>query len=294
MSEVRVFSGFYPLLLVTICALQVHDIYCYMRLPYYEVHPGEGPYALFVHGFLSSRAQWLPNLDRLSTVCRPVVVELFGHGRSTSPAEPEGYLPDKYLLAFEEIRANLGASHWFLIGQSLGAGLTLRYALQHPARVVAHVLTNSSTAFSDQEWLDSVRPGTDRMIELAKRKDRGVLERIAVHPKNARHLAVKYKQALCDDAALHDPLGASYTARYTSLTDPIDLSSLKGNRVPTLLVCGTRESRFMPRRQFAEKNLNQLEVFEVDAGHAVNIEAPEMFNRAVIEFFTRHATKNEP
>ena len=87
MSEVRVFSGSSPLLLVTICALQVHDIYGYMRLPYYEVHPGEGPYALFVHGFLSSRAQWLPNLNQLSTVCRPVVVELFGHGRSTSPAE---------------------------------------------------------------------------------------------------------------------------------------------------------------------------------------------------------------
>ena len=147
MAKVRVSRGSCPFLLATIWPLLVHDICCYMRLPYYDVHPGKGPYALFVHGFLSSRAQWLPNLDRLSTVCRPVVVELFGHGRSTAPTEPEGYSPDKYLLAFEEIRANLGANHWFVIGQSLGAGLTLRYALQHPARVVAHVLTNSSTAF---------------------------------------------------------------------------------------------------------------------------------------------------
>jgi len=39
-----------------------------MLLPYYEVREGKGPYVLLVHGFLSSRAQWLPNLDALSTV----------------------------------------------------------------------------------------------------------------------------------------------------------------------------------------------------------------------------------
>ena len=43
---------------------------------YYDVHDGTGPYVLLVHGFLSSRAQWRPNLAALASVMRPVVVEL--------------------------------------------------------------------------------------------------------------------------------------------------------------------------------------------------------------------------
>ena len=259
-----------------------------MSIPYYEVREGKGPYALMVHGFLSSRAQWLPNLEALSTVCRPVIVELFGHGRSPVPKEPYEYAPERYVAAFERIRAELGLEQWFVIGQSLGAGLTLRYALSHPDCVIAHVLTNSSTAFSTMDWVQEVRPGTDKMIALAKRDGAAALEKAAVHPKHARRLAPKFKQALCTDARLHDPLGAAYTARYTSLADPIDAALMKMNQVPTLLVCGTQEARFQPRRRFAEQTLPHLEVVEVEAGHAVNLEAPDVFNQAAIAFFQRH------
>ena len=30
-----------------------------------DVHDGNGPYLLLVHGMLSSRVQWMPNLDAL-------------------------------------------------------------------------------------------------------------------------------------------------------------------------------------------------------------------------------------
>ena len=59
---------------------------------YVEVETGgTGPYLLLVHGFLSSRAQWRPNLEGLRRFCRPVVVELWGHGRSPTPDDPEAY-----------------------------------------------------------------------------------------------------------------------------------------------------------------------------------------------------------
>ena len=57
------------------------------------------------------------------------------------------------------------------------------------------------------------------------------------------------------------------------------------NRVPTLLVCGTQEARFQPRRRFAEQTWPHLEVVEVAAGHAANLEAPAAFNQAAIAFF---------
>ena len=40
-------------------------------------------------------------------------------------------------------------------------------------------------------------------------------------------------------------------------------------------------------RRFAEQHLPHLEVVAVDAGHGVNIEAPETFDSAVIAFLQR-------
>jgi pimeloyl-ACP methyl ester carboxylesterase len=62
------------------------------------------------------------------------------------------------------------------------------------------------------------------------------------------------------------------------------------NRVPTLLVCGERELAFRPPREAAEREMPRLEVVGADAGHAVNLEAAETFDRAVTDFLRRHAS----
>ena len=97
-----------------------------MTLPHYEVHDGEGPYLVLLHGMLSSRAQWMLNLEALSAIARPVVVELWGHGRSPAPDDPALYHPDGYVATLERLREELGAARWCLCGQSFGAGITLR------------------------------------------------------------------------------------------------------------------------------------------------------------------------
>src|SRR3954451_12113914 len=73
-----------------------------------EVHEGDGPPALLVHGILSSRAQWLLNIEALQRVCTPVVAELWGHGRSPVPDDPVLFAPDAYVELFDGIRASLG------------------------------------------------------------------------------------------------------------------------------------------------------------------------------------------
>src|SRR5262249_40198186 len=88
---------------------------------HFDVHAGDGPYALVVNGALSSRSQWLSNFEALRAVCRPVVVELYGHGRSPSPEEPFAYSPAGYVEEFERLRRKLGIERWLLCGYSLGA-----------------------------------------------------------------------------------------------------------------------------------------------------------------------------
>jgi 2-succinyl-6-hydroxy-2,4-cyclohexadiene-1-carboxylate synthase len=258
---------------------------------YFEIHPGNGPYLLLVHGILSSRAQWVLNLEALSQFARPVVVELWGHGRSPAPEFAEPYRPEGYVKAFEHIREGLGVSEWLVCGQSLGAALTLRYALDHPERFIAQVITNSMSAFREIDDWEAAVKGADffaeRLLELGPEG----LTKIPVHPINARSLPKEVKEPLLEDCQALNVLGVANTIRYTSAELSLREKCEK-NKVPTLLVCGSREKRFQPLRDYAEARMPLLEIIDLDAGHAVNIDAAEAFNQAVTAFFLRYSMEN--
>ena len=256
--------------------------------PYFEVHPGGGPYMLLVHGLLASRAQWQLNLGALAEVCRPVVVELLGHGRSPAPADRTAYRPAAYVEAFEQIRRGLGVERWLVCGQSLGAALTLRYALERPKRVIAQVFTNSNSALADPGWDEAVRQALEANARQLQAQGRAALEASPVHPRRARRLPEAVRAALVADSDLLDPRGVGLTGLETVLNSPVR-DTVHRNVVPSLLVVGLRERRFRPHRDFAERHMPALEIVETDAGHPVNIEAADEFNAAVCDFVRRHA-----
>lgn len=250
---------------------------------HFDAHPGTGPYLLLVHGFLSSRAQFAPNLTDLSRVTRPVVIELWGHGRSPVPNDPALFHPDAYVDAFERLRERLDADRWMICGQSLGAALTLRYALSHPNRVAAHIFTNTTTAFADAAWSDNLRQNVLAYGDAIAKGGREGLEQMPIHPKHATRLPEEAQAALLRDTALLDPAGVAKTMKFTVPDSPVR-DRVHSNEVPSLLVCGTREKRFKDYRAFAEKTMPMLDVVCVDAGHAVNIEAASAFTQSVVRF----------
>ncbi len=239
---------------------------------------------LLVHGFLSSRAQWLPNLPALTGFCRPIVVELFGHGRSPTPDDSASYTPQHYVDEFESIRAAIGCKRWFVCGQSLGAALTLRYAFDHPDRVLAHVFTNSNSALAERDWGERVRPAMEAQARGLETQGRDALAQHPLNPARARRLPPAVKDALVADGNLHDVQGIAYTGLYT-IPDSSVRERVGENDAPALLVVGEREERFASHRRFAEENMPRLQVSGLDAGHAVNLQAAHEFNVAVEEFF---------
>lgn len=256
-------------------------------LLHYDIHPGNGPYLLLVHGFLSSRAQWQPNVTALAQAAQPVVVELWGHGRSPAPQDPGPYYPDAYVDALDRIREQLGVERWLLCGQSFGAALTLRYALTYPERVIAQVFTNSSSALADAEWVANRRRSAQQQAATIEQSGRAALEKLPVHPIHAKRLPAAARQALLADARLHNPRGIAHTLRYSTPNVPVR-DQVQHLKPPTLLVCGARERRFADKRQFAEQTIPGLQVVDANAGHAVNIEAAAVFNRAVLDFISQH------
>jgi pimeloyl-ACP methyl ester carboxylesterase len=251
------------------------------------VHAGEGPYLLLVHGFLMSAAQWSPNIADLATVCRPVVVELWGHGRSPTPDDPAAYLPNGYIEAFESIRASLGAPDWWVCGYSLGAGLTIGYTLAHPERVIGHIFTNSTSAFADPAQVETWRAGAADAAAKIETGGIDAIERMPVHPRHAKRLAAPLYDALMKEAALLNPRGIAYTLRHTNPNATVR-ARVHQNPRPALLICGSTEQRFAPNRSFAAQEMPDLTIVDLPVGHGVNMEDPGGFNRAVTRFIQTH------
>lgn len=253
---------------------------------HWQDHGGNGPCLLMVHGILSSTAQWLDNLPALADCCRPITVELWGHGQSPTPQQRDAYHPGHWVTQFETIRKALGVERWFLLGCSLGAAATIRYALAHPERTLGHIFTNSASAFADPARLPNTATAAEATAEKLLLGGRAALERIAMHPKHARRLPPRTHAALMDDAAGLSPTGVANILRYSTPHLSVR-DGIAENTTPALLICGRREKRFLPNRDYAAAHMPQLTIADLDAGHGVNMEDPENFNALAHEFIER-------
>lgn len=255
-----------------------------LRDVHIDVHEGRGPFLLLVHGFLSSRAQWRPNLAALASVSRPVTLELLGHGRSAAPADPEAYRVASYVERFEALRRELRAERWFVCGQSYGAGLTIRYALDHPERVIGQVFTNSMSAFAPPPAARGWDPAQASAALIAG--GRAALEGQRNYPRPSKRLARELWEGIVKDAALLSVEGVARGIGYTvpQLSVTADLARIS---VPSLLVNGRQEAAFQPLRDLAAREIPGLEVADLDGGHSINVADAAGFNAAVSDFIRR-------
>ncbi|HEY3887287.1 MAG TPA: alpha/beta hydrolase [Caulobacteraceae bacterium] len=240
---------------------------------------GVGPYLMLVHGLCSSRAQWRPNLAELERFCRPVVVELLGHGRSETPDDPAAYAVAAYIARFEALRMDLGVERWAVCGQSFGAGLTLNYALAHPERIAAQAFTNSSSALGPAYPAAGEAARLERLAGFEAR-GRAALEAMPFYPKRTGRLPAAVEDELVGDAELISVHGVAQGMRWTS--PGLSVAARFGEmRMPTLLVNGRREKRFQPLRDRAEEALPGLRIADLEGGHPVNLDCPDEFVGAV-------------
>ncbi len=254
---------------------------------HWKDHGGDGPPLLLVHGMLSSAAQWIYNVEPLKAVARPITVDLLGHGRSPAPTDPAFYDPQWYIASFDAIRDRIGAARWFLCGQSFGATLTMRYALERPDCITGQIFTNSASALArgkDAQRMVAGAVKQGKVLAAGKAK----VEDMPIHPVHAKRLDPAARELLIAEAGLVDTAALALTFEHTLSQGP-QAARFHETAVPTLLVVGTRETRFEPHRHFAEQALPGLEVVEVAAGHAVNIDGAAAFNKAVADFIQRHA-----
>jgi len=246
----------------------------------------EGPPIVLLHGFTASSASFADNIEGLRQYFEVTTVELLGHGDSDAPDHPAAYRPERALERLLGLFDELGYRQALLCGHSLGGALALLFALEHPERTAGVIVINSNSAAGDAVWREEARANLEALAERVRREGTAFLKSTRLYPAHSRRLPERAKQLLTEDFDRLTPQGIAHTA--AELVANVNaVERLRELQVPVLVVIGDRDTEFVEN---APKLLKALPpglaraVTLEGAGHAANLESPERFERAVVEF----------
>src|SRR5437764_2943066 len=120
---------------------------------------GDGEPLILLHGGFGSVEMFGPNVDLLAAGHRVIGVDLQSHGRS--PAVDRTMRFETMADDIAALIESVGLERAAIMGFSLGGGVALRIAIQHPELVERLVLV--STVFKRQGWYPEMRVGMDAM-----------------------------------------------------------------------------------------------------------------------------------
>ena len=126
---------------------------------HYEEHGRGGEPLIMLHGGFGTGDTFGPVLDELASTRRVITADLQAHGGTADIARPLrfGTMADD----IAGLIGHLGLEHADVFGYSLGGGVALRLAIQHPD-LVRRLVLRSAPAKRDG-WYPEVRAGFDAM-----------------------------------------------------------------------------------------------------------------------------------
>jgi 3-oxoadipate enol-lactonase len=245
---------------------------------------GDGDPVLFIHGFGLDSDMWAPQWPVFAKTHRAIRYDLRGYGRSSLPQGAYSHVDD--LLALMDFLHSRPAH---LVGLSMGGRYALRVAQAAPEAVRS--LTLADTALDGHAWSDEWLRRWRQMSEAAKSGDIG-----AARQHWLRHTLFSAALEQAPVAAALETMIERYSGWHWWQRDPdagpnpLIAEVLSTLAVPTLMIVGERDLpdfQTIARRVAAQMPDVQLRTL-AGAGHMSNMEAPEEFNRLVLEHLERH------
>lgn len=234
---------------------------------------GTGPALLLSHGYSATRRMWDAQRRAFGDRYRVIAWDMRGHGETDSPDDPTQYSTDLTVADMHGLLTHLGVRRAIIGGLSLGGYMSLAFQLAYPEMVRALVICDSGPGYRNAEaraaWNQRAH---DRARDLETRG----LEVLSGRSVEAREAIRHHRSAQ----------GLAHAARgMLAQEDARVIDSLLSIRVPTLVIVGDRDEPFLaPCRYMAGKIAGaRLDVIP-GAGHASNLDQPELFNKALASF----------
>jgi pimeloyl-ACP methyl ester carboxylesterase len=256
---------------------------------------GSGPVILLIHGMAGSSRTWLDVMKVLARDYTVIAPDLLGHGESAKPLGD--YSLGAYASGLRDLLVGtLGIESATLVGESLGGGVAMQLAYQHPELCQRLVLVASGGLGREVSWVlrALALPGAEYVIPpLFPRAARRAGDKLVrfFHERGVRapHVAEMWQAyaSLTETPnrrafirtvrAVIDPGGQTVSAR-----DRLYLAAA----VPTLIVWGDQDDIIPVAHARAAHELmpnSRLEIFE-GAGHFLHVEQPLRFAETLRDF----------
>ena len=233
---------------------------------------GEGYPVLLSHGYSATEKMWQPQVETLSSRYQFITWDMRGHGQTDSPAAQDAYSEAATVADIAAVLDAAGAQQAVIGGLSLGGYMTLAFWYAHPERCRALILCDCGPGYRNPVTREGWNETAEQRAIAFETNGFGALGR---SPEVAQ-TASGHRSA--------DGLAKAARGMLKQFDARI-IECLPGITVPTLVIVGENDKPFLAGSDYmAAKIPGARKVVIPNAGHASNIDQPQAFDAAVLEF----------
>ncbi len=252
---------------------------------------GDGRLCLFLHGIGGGRTNWLAQLQAVGPTMRAAALDLRGYGDST--LGPVQSTVDDYCTDILRVADRLGARRLVLVGLSYGSWIATSFAMRHPDRLDALVLSGGCTGMSEAGPDEREAFRVSREVPMDAGKVPADFAPAVVKVLAGPDASEDTRQRLFDSMAAIP--AATYRDALNCFTNPLERFDFAKLTMPVLLMTGEHD-RLAPPAEIrgiagriwdaAPRPDVRFEVI-AGAGHVCNVEQPDLYNRHLSTFLNR-------
>jgi pimeloyl-ACP methyl ester carboxylesterase len=254
---------------------------------------GSGEPLVFVHEFAGDARSWEPQVRYFSRRYRCVAFNARGYPPSDVPSSPASYSQDRARLDILAVLDGLEIPRAHVVGLSMGGFATLHFGLHHPERASSLVVAGCGygAEAEQRERFREEAEATAHLIESSSGE--AFADRYGSGPTRVQFKTKDPRgwREFRDQLAEHSLLGAANTMRGVQRERPslYDLEpALRALRVPTLVMTGDEDEPCLLPNVYLKRTIPTSALVVLPrSGHTINLEEPELFNRAVDDFLNQ-------
>ncbi|HVJ55732.1 MAG TPA: alpha/beta hydrolase [Aliidongia sp.] len=259
-----------------------------VRLHYDE--SGRGYPLLFVHEFGSDAREWEQQVRALSRHYRCITFNARGYPPSDVPADPDQYGWEHARDDIGTVLDGLAIEKAHLVGLSMGAYAVLTFGLRYPDRVSALVVAGCGSGAPPSLRDAFIRDSQNNAHRFIEEGSAAVAETMGHSPTRIqlKHKDPRGWQEFMAHLRLHSAEGSSHTmARYQAGRPSLweFEAELQRLDLPVLLAIGDEDEPCIEANLYLKRQIPNAGLWIApNTGHAINLEEPAAFNRAVEDF----------
>jgi pimeloyl-ACP methyl ester carboxylesterase len=259
-----------------------------VKLFYQET--GAGVPIVFVHEFAGDVRSWEAQLRHFGRRYRCIAYNARGYPPSDVPAEVERYSQAR---ARDDIRAVLDAldiDRAHIVGLSMGGFATTHFGFTYPDRARSLVIAGCGYGASPSTRAQFTAEAAASAARFEQQGMAEAAEAYALGPSRVQHQNKDPRgwREFTDQLAEHSATGAAMTlrgvqSRRPSLFDLVE--EMKKITAPTLIMTGDEDWACLEPGILMKKTIPAAALVVLpNAGHAINLEEPDAFNRHIDAF----------